>query len=297
VIAESVKTENKNIVVAADLNPQDASGARPQISVLDGVVRDDFGTITTFVNPEDAEVQTQSIQLATVRRWGDSLIGQFQGRVSYTYTDQEGNVDARTFFGNRFQTRTESGFNFDSGEPIGEPLALNLDTAANVDRPSPWIRDHNFVASGSYLVPGTSWRGGAGLMVSGVWRWMSGDRFTPILFDTTESGARQVAPAGTLSPNAASDIALEPVEFDGTENGAENPGFARLDLSLRYSVPLPHFQAGNEMRAWIFLDAFNVTDHTNFTGVGSTFAESAAFLIPTSAEAPRQWQLGLKLEF
>ena len=293
--ADYVYTENKNLLVAVDLNPRDASAARPQMSILDGVVRNDFASITSFVNNEDDEVQTQSILLSANREWGDSIIGRFQGRVSYTYTDQEGNTDARTFFGNRFQTRTESGFNFDTGEFIGEPLSLGLDTPANVDRPSPWIRDHNFVASGSYLVPGTSWGDNAGLMVSGVWRWMSGDRFTPILLARTVSGARQIAPAGTLTPNISSDIALDPINFNGLENGAENPSFKRLDLSLRYAVPV--LQGWQPMRAWFFLDAFNVTNETNFTDVGSTFVETGGFLIPNEARIQREWQLGVKLEF
>ena len=45
-----------------------------------------------------------------------------------------------------FQTRTETGYNFDNGTVLGQPLALNLDNAANRDIPVRWHREHNLVS-------------------------------------------------------------------------------------------------------------------------------------------------------
>ena len=71
----------------------------------------------------------------------------------------------------RFQTRTESGYNFDTGEFIGQPLQLNLNDPRNTDRPSPWHRDHNFVTGWTWLLPKT---GIAGSATEGVHLRLSG---------------------------------------------------------------------------------------------------------------------------
>ncbi|MFQ5745491.1 MAG: TonB-dependent receptor domain-containing protein, partial [Acidobacteriota bacterium] len=293
-----VHTENENMVFAIDANPFSSSlGGRPGISILNGEVRPDFGSIRLFVNPDHVGSSYNALEIHANKRWGNTPIGAFSGKISYTFSDQQGNADARTNFGPRFQRRTESGFNFDTGEIIGEPFDLDLDNPQNVNRPSPWLRNHNFVASGAYLIPGTSYRDNGGLMLSGIWRWMSGDRFTPLLFDRLDNGNRAIAPAGTLSANTASDIALDSFPFAGTENNAERPSFKQLDLSLRYAVPFAAASGNTPMRAWFLLDCFNCTSRTNFTSIGSSFAPSSSFLLPNRANFARTWQWGLKLEF
>jgi TonB-dependent Receptor Plug Domain len=75
-------------------------------------------------------------------------------------------------------------------------------------------------------------------------------------------------------------------------NGLEGPGSFLIDLSFRYQLPLAR---GLESLDF-FYDIFNVTNRTNYvppTGNRS----SGNFLIPTSAQFPRQMQFGVRVRF
>ena len=69
------------------------------------------------------------------------------------------------------------------------------------------------------------------------------------------------------------------------------PGAARLDFSLFRTVPLRELA-----KLQIRVEAFNVTNHTNY-GAVSTSAGSTTFGQITSARDPRRLQLGMKLIF
>ena len=192
-----------------------------------------------------------------------------------------------------FQTRTESGYNFDTGTFIGAPLDLNLDDPRNDGQPVNWSRESNLVISGRYLVPKTSWRDNGGLLVGWVYRNMSGDRFTVLTNDRLDNGNRAPAPAGTYSSSDTTGLGLT-VSADGRLFGSERPDFERLDLSLRYRIPFT-----SKLILTALLDVFNVLEEDNFSNTGSTIVGTGGFLIPTNVFGPggREIQLGFRLNF
>lgn len=284
-----IHTESQAQPILVDLNPfSTAQGGRPNISVFNGQPVE-LGSVSTWVSA--GENDYDAIQLALAKRSGV----RWTGRIGYTFADSEGNHEgggggtAAAFF----QTRTETGFDFDRGVLLGEPLDLGLDDPRTQDIPVNWHRDHNFVVSGTYRVPRTSWRDNGGLVVSGLYRFMTGDQVT--LFansDRLDNGNRAPADPGTFDAEQDSDIAENGTSFNGKLQGAENPDFNRLDLSLRYTVPL-----GGRYLVTLLADVFNVFDETNFAGVGGTRVGTGTFLTPTSAFNPREFQLGVKFEF
>jgi outer membrane receptor protein involved in Fe transport len=298
--ADFVHSENKDVRVQVDLNPQsNALGGRPNISILNGQRLESMGSITSTVNA--GSTSYNALQFSLRRRFRDSAIGRYSARISYTYAKQNGDFRAGVGDGGdgafdeslRFHTRTESGYNFDTGEFIGEPLQLNLDDPRNVDRPSPWHRDHNFVAGYTWLIPKTGIAGSAteGLYFTGAFRYLSGRHYSLQQFDRGDNNQRLLAPAGHYTANIDSDIALE-VDFDGKQNGATLPDFARLDFSFRYGIPVH--------RDWVvtvIADIFNVTNRVNWNNAGSSFITSGAFLIPSSVLAPREFQFGVRFTF
>ena len=284
-----IRTENRDTVLAVDLNPfSSAQGGRPNLSIVDGQVRA-LGAITSYVNAGESEYN--AVQLSLEKRFD----GRWGLRAAYTYSDSEGN------YGNAgagtasayFQTRTESGYNFDTGTFIGAPLNLNLNDPRNDGQPVNWNREQNFVVSGRFLVPKTSWRDNGGLLLGWVYRNMSGDRFTVLTNDRLDNGSRAPAAAGTYSSNDTTGLGRT-VSFDGRLFGAELPDFERLDLSLRYRIPF-----NSRVVVTALVDIFNVLEEDNFANVGSTIVGTGGFLIPTTVYPPggREFQLGFRLTF
>ena len=259
-----IHSESKRTLVLVDLNPFSRSrGGRPNISILDGKpVR--IGSISTLVNAGSSRYD--AVQLSVHKR----LQGGLAFRIAYTYSDSSGNYGNAGPFGAPntayFQTRSESGYNFDTGEIIGEPLKLNLDNPLSAGQPVGWRRRHNFVIASAWHVPHTR------LSVSSIYRYMSGDRFTVVTTDLLDNGNR--APGGPMF-------------------GAENPDFRRLDLSLRYAIPISRRSAG----VTLIGEVFNLTNRTNFVNAGGMVAGTSGFLIPTATFSPREFQLGARLSF
>ncbi len=284
-----VHTRNRDLQLRVDLNPFSRVSGRPNISILNGAPVS-LNSVRTYIN--GGKSNTNSLQFSLQRRFMDSAIGRFSARVSYTYLNQSGNVEARSLEPARFQVRTESGYNFDTGTLIGAPLNLGLSNPASMDFASNWVRPHNLVTSWSYQVPGTAVGTNQGLMFSGIFRIMSGDRFTPQLTSRMDNNGREVAPAGSYSAGGTSDIALDDITATGRENGGFRPDFTRLDVSFRYRVAM-----GSRITGTILFDIFNVTDRTNYSNQGSSFVTSGGFLIPTAARSPREFQLGLRFDW
>jgi len=283
-----LRSAGRDIPVLVDLNPfSSAAGGRPDLSILGGQPVQ-MGSITTFVNA--GKTDYTSLQLSLRKRFQNGL----GGRVSYTWADSEGNTEGgvaglATAY---FQTRTESGYDFDRGVPIGEPLALNMGDPRNRDVPVNWHREHNFVVSGTWLVPKSSWRDSDGLYVAWVYRYMSGDQVT--FLDNSarlDNGNREPAAAGTYTATNPSDLGRTE-RYDGKLRGAENPDFSRFDLTLRYTIPLPKLETLS-----LILDVFNLFDETNYANLGSSLVGTGTFLTPTAAFNPREVQLGVRLTF
>ncbi len=290
VALDYIHNENKEVLLAVDLNPfSQARGGRPNISIVNGE-RVALGSITSFVNAGESEYDT--LQLSLRKRF----TGRYGGRLSYTWSRSSGN------YGNAgaglntayFQTRTESGYNFDTGEWIGQPLDLNLDDPRNDGQPVNWLRTHNLTLSGSYQVPRTGYRDGRGLLISGIFSYLAGDRTTILVNTRLDNGNRDVAPAGNYSAAPGSDIGLRGVHFDGTFFGAEQPDFKRLDVALRYDLPL---LAGISVA--VSGEVYNALGEENFLSVGNNISGTAGFLVPTATYNPgaRQYQFGVRFGF
>lgn len=285
-----VHSENRDTLLAVDLNPFSSSqGGRPNLSIINGQVVP-LGSITTWVNAGHSTYD--SLQLSLTKQFS----GRLGGRVSYTYANSEGN------YGNAgagtasayFQTRTETGYNFDTGTILGAAPALNLNDPRNDGQPVNWYRKHNFVVSGRYLVPHTSWRENGGLIVAWVFRYLSGDQFTILTNNRLDNGSRAPAPAGDYSATTPSGIGRKGLSFDGRLFGATQPDFNRLDLSFRYRIPVV-----GRYDVTLLADIFNATNEANFENSGSTIAGTGGFLIPNSTFDPgaRQYQLGVRFTF
>jgi len=285
-----IHSENRDSLIAVDLNPfSSAQGGRPNLSIVNGEVVS-LGSITSYVNA--GESTYDALQLGLRKRFN----GRWGGRVAYTYGESDGNNEGGGggTAGAYFQARTESGYNFDTGQFIGEPLDLNLNDPRADGQPLNWHRDHNLVLSGQYVVPKTSWRNNRGLVLSGIYRYLSGNRFT--ILDNgvfLDNGSRAPAPSGSYSATDPRGRAQQNISFDGGLRGAENPEFQRLDLSVRYEIPLP---AG--LSFTLLADVFNALDRVNWRSAGGNREGTASFLVPTSTQQPaRSYQLAVRLEF
>jgi hypothetical protein len=258
-----VHSESRKTLVLVDLNPfSRAQGGRPNISVLNGSVVK-MGSIGTLMNVGNSRYS--AVQLSMQKRMRDSV----SFRFGYTYSDSSGNYGNAGPLGAPntayFQTRTQTGYNFDTGQIIGDPLALNLDDPRNAGQPVGWQRRHNFVAAGVWRVPHTR------LSLSSVYRYMSGNRYTISTTDLLDNGNR--APDGTLFGN-------------------ENPDFSRMDASARYALAIPR---GIELT--LIADVFNVMNRTNFVNAGGMVEGSPGFLVPTATFNPREFQFGARMSF
>jgi hypothetical protein len=282
-----VHGENRDVLLLVDLNPP-SNSVRPNISVLNGQ-QVEMGPITTWVNA--GENDYDAVQLALKKRF----TGRWGGQVSLTLAQSEGNdVGGAAGTGIAyFQRRTETGYDFDTGQIIGQPLDLGLDDPRGRDVPVNWHRDVNLVLSGQYRVPGTSWRDGGGLVVSGIYRYMTGEPQT--LFENSlrlANGQRAPLPPGGYDASEPSGIAENGTRFDGKLGGAEEPDFSRLDLSFRYDVPIVR-----EIKAQLVADVFNVFDEVNYDGFGGNVFGQDIFLTPQVAFNPREYQFGVRVEF
>jgi outer membrane receptor protein involved in Fe transport len=311
--ADLVRTQNRDQLMAIDLNPNGGAnpangsgGTRPDISIYQGQVQPRFNSITTYLNA--GESNYTALQLQAKRRFGDSPIGRVAATFAYTGARQEGNNQPAQTAGTRFQLQTQTGYDFDraggsnNGVPygviVGEAPNLNLDDPRVSNIPASWHRDHILSASWTWEIPGTGWTDSGGIMFSGIYQYMTGQKteffadsgFTPTPF--LDNGNRDLVPAGTYNCNSTSDICQGPKEFSGTENGATTDGITRIDMSFRYVIPIQRFNIT------VLADIFNVTNSVSFgNSLGSTQVSNGSFLVPNSAFAPREFQLGARVDF
>ncbi len=303
-----VRTQNKNILMRVILNDYDsATKTRPGISILNGAANTKIRDVATYINGNSSGSPTMtnnSFQFQLRKRTSMTRIGRLSGRASYTYTRQFGNArnDTRGSTMN-YVLPSLTGWNFDKtgpnasgmfGSPIGAEVILDLDHWANGNRPTTNNRDHIFNLSGTWVIPGTSWKDNGGIIMSGIFRYWSGLSYT--IYDASarhpHSNTRLPAQAGTYNPNNPNDISLENMEFAGTIAGATRPGLKVLDMSFRYDVPV-----GDSYVAQVLVDVFNLGNTTNFNNAGSTRTSQSGFLIPTSAAPNRGFQLGIRFTY
>jgi outer membrane receptor protein involved in Fe transport len=287
-----VHTRNRDLITYANLNQwSNLLGGRPGMSVLNGVVDTRINDIDQPFNGLMSNYT--ALQFSGKKRMGETPIGRVSGTFAYTLARQSGNSFAGVNFSEKYLNRTESGYNFDSGQNLGAFPDLGADHPDNQDGPSGWHRNHIVTASWTWQIPGTSWRDNGGLMFNGIYQWQSGSRWQ--VLDNSlryDNNQRANAPAGTYSASLTDDITLEPVTTDGTQNNNELERIKRLDVSFRYRIPL-----GDAYDLTILADWFNVFNTVNYLNVGTTREGLGAFLNPNSAGQPREFQLGARFTF
>jgi hypothetical protein len=109
--------------------------------------------------------------------------------------------------------------------------------------------------------------------------------------------------AGTIDPVSGLPFIFDPKAFTaplaGTYGNAPR-AFARLfgrnqtNLTLTKNI---YFDNDDRFRLQLRAEAFNVLNHTQFTGAGTTLTTTSTFGLPTGARLPREFQFGAKLSF
>ena len=109
--------------------------------------------------------------------------------------------------------------------------------------------------------------------------------------------------AGTIDPVTGLPFIFDPKAFAapaaGTYGNAPR-AFARLfgrnqtNLTLTKNI---YFDNEDRWRLQLRAEAFNVFNHTQFTGAGTTLTTTSTFGLPTGARLPREFQFGAKLSF
>ncbi len=110
--------------------------------------------------------------------------------------------------------------------------------------------------------------------------------------------------AGTIDPATGLPFVFDPTAFAVPANGTYGTApraFGRLfgrnqtNLTLTKNI---YFDKERDVRLQLRAEAFNVFNHTQFTGVGTVFATTGiAFGRPSGARLPREFQFGAKLSF
>jgi hypothetical protein len=228
------------------------------------------GSVQSRVNRGSTDYD--SLQLQMEKRWSHD----YRFRVAYTLSKSRGDTSGVGIPISQFQLLDD----------------LNLDLN---EGPTDVDRRHNFVFSGSAVVPRTG-----GLTVSTVVRALSGPAFT--IQDTNVDADRNgilfdPLPAGSYTGAGPNGIT---VDNKGGRNGARGPGFFQVDARLGYLIKL------HSRRLEIYGEVFNLTNRANFdtpvTNSASTLGDRrlTTFLVPTALRAgavPRTAQLGAKFVF
>jgi hypothetical protein len=248
--------------IQRNLNPNVAA-TTSRTAVLTRVDPNFVGAVITYVN--DGKTEYDALQVGVEKRYSKS----HQFRISYTYSKGRGNTSGNGAPGSNFQVLSD--------------LHLDLNQG-----PTDFDRPHNFVFSGSALVPKTR-----GLMVSTVVRYVSGTAFTVqnSTLDNDRNGILfEPLPAGTYSGAGTNAVT---VDSNGGRNGARGPGFFQADARVGYRIKL------GQRKMELFGEVFNLTDRANFANpAGDQFAATFLRTLTLRAGAgPRTAQLGARFEF
>jgi len=113
----------------------------------------------------------------------------------------------------------------------------------------------------------------------------------PYFIEASASGSAQAS--RTVVPHLPSERSLTgALPLRPAKESREQPDFKRLDLALRYDLPLVR-----GITVALTGEIYNTLSEENFLSVGNNIAGTAGFLTPTSTYNPggRQYQLGVRL--
>jgi hypothetical protein len=261
-----VRGMSRDMLMTQDLNP----GLRDTTVVTSTLRRIDpnFVAAVNFpVNVGETDFHSLAVQLEKRMSHG------FTARTSYTLSTAKGN--------------TSGAGNVTSGFQVLDNMHLELNQG-----PTNFDRRHNFVLSGSWLVPKTH-----GMTVSWVGRALSGLPFTLIDgnvdLDRNGTVAEPLA-AGTYQGTATGIYKAQKVEFLSKRNGAYGPGFFQLDARFGWRLRWAQRRSID-----VFVDVFNLTNQANFANPTGNKADPN-FLLLTALRAgapPRTAQLAVRVGF
>jgi hypothetical protein len=264
VSADYIRINGDDLLMTLNLNP----GIRATTAATSALTRINSNYsagVNELVNT--GETTYDALQLSLDKRFARG----FSTRVSYTLAKGRGNTAANGASQSVYQLLLDPRLDLNEG-------------------PTDFDRRHNFVISGSAIVPKTG-----GLTVSWLARALSGLPYTIVnsTIDAERNGLQAVAPlaAGTYSGSGSNAIT---VDFRGGRNGARAPGFFELDTRIGYRLTP---RAG--MTIDLFGEIFNLTNHVNYA-IPNGDQSNAAFLRYTTSVAgsvPRTGQLGVRLGF
>jgi hypothetical protein len=277
-----VRANSRDLLISRELNPQlrnsttvaGSTLTRQGSEVLTAATAELQATYPGFVPfstgvsiPENvARTDYDAVLLSLERRFRHN----FGARVSYTYSNARGNTSGVGVPTSGFQVLDDLNLDLNEGR-------------TNTDVP------HNFVVSGSALVPKTG-----GLTVSWIARALSGTPFSLVdqRIDPDRNGSQsEPLAAGTYSGTGADAYTVD--GYLSERNGARGPGFFKLDMRLGYSLQF------GARRIEMFGEIFNVTNRTNFANPSGNQA-ATDFLILTGLSTstnPRLLQLGARFVF
>jgi hypothetical protein len=264
----------------ASFNDLRANAALPAAQrVSENFLRPYKGYSSIRMRLSDSESQYHSLQLYGTKRRGD-----FQFTVSYTLaramTDASGNGDN------------------DAPEAAGDRSYLY--------GPASFDRRHAFVNTLTYRVPWFRDANGVLQAVLGGWqvsskmRLQSGQYLTPT--GNSSIGGRRAEYVGgevriddpdeTRWFNTAAFVNPPEDRRGSAKVGQiEGPGFSQIDLSLR-----KNFRIAGRLEVAPIFDVFNLFNRVNL-GNPNIDANNIAFGTINSAQPPRQFQIGLKIEY
>jgi outer membrane receptor protein involved in Fe transport len=246
-------------------------------------------------------VRVNTTRTGAVNRVDRSFVASVQQRINAGRTDYDAlqaSLEKRWSGHYRFRVGYTLAYSRGNTAGVGIPASNlqfldDLRLEAN-EGPTDIDRRHNFVFSGSAMVPGT------GLTFGTVVRALSGAPFT--LQDTSTDADQnglffEPLPAGTYSGTGRNAFT---VENDGGRNGARGPWFFQADARLGYQ-----FRFG-ERRLDVFGEVFNLTNRANFELVtANSVAANGDRRLPTfltytalrAGAVPRTAQLGVRVGF
>jgi hypothetical protein len=286
VSADYIRSQNKDLLMALNLNPQVRSNTNVNASTLTRVPSPTLiaayaelnkkypgfapfsANVTQFLNV--GRVDYDAVMMQVRKRYSHN----YSAQVSYTYSSSRGNTSGNGTAGSNYQVLNDMHLELNQGH-------------------SDFDIRHNFTFSGTVLVPKTY-----GLNLSWVLRALSGRPFTLTNgnVDPDQNGIQaEPLPAAQYSGNPANNATTYTVSnYKAERNGAYGPGFMSLDMRFGYRIPLKQ-----QRRLELSVDVFNLTNHVNFANPSGNQA-STTFLILNAyntSYAPRKAQIGVRFEF
>lgn len=237
------------------------AGFDPNGVLIQGAARNtNFNRVRVLTSNSGLDGDYKSLQVAFVRR----MANRWSGRLSYT-------LQKANYVG--------------LGNPDSRTVSNNLDPASDYGR---------FASNRTHVVSATATVNAAkNLNFSAILSRLSGVPINETVGqDFNGDGNNNDRPIQGVSDGGKP--ILSPLDSQGLAviNGIDGPGLFEVAVSARYSIPL-----GSDKRALdLFYDVFNLFNTKNLQP-GSGNRRSANFNNPTSANFPRQMQMGVRIRF